>query len=74
MIETSYRNFVLFIILIHFIVFLQASFTVRKSLPKSVELIISQMLETATAVDEPDAKLVTEFAYNETNSEVLEVL
>ena len=46
----------------------------RKSLPKSVELIISQMLETATAVDEPDAKLVTEFAYNETNSEVLEVL
>ena len=27
------------------------------------------MSETATAVDEPDATLVTEFVYNETNSE-----
>ena len=26
------------------------------------------MSETATAVDEPDATLVTEFVYNETNS------
>ena len=49
--------------------FLQASFALRKSLTQSVEKIRSQMSETATAVDEPDATLVTEFVYNETNSE-----
>ena len=41
----------------------------RKSLTQSVEKIRSQMSETATAVDEPDATLVTEFVYNETYSE-----
>ena len=49
--------------------FLQASFAVRKSLTQSVEKIRSQMSETATAVDEPDGTLETEFVYNETNSE-----
>ena len=47
--------------------FLQASFILRKSLTQSVEKIRSQMSETA-AVDEPDATLVTDIVYNETNS------
>ena len=49
--------------------FLQAPFTVRKSLTQSVDYIGSQMSETIAAVDEPDATIVTEFVHNETNSE-----
>ena len=39
----------------------------RKILTQSVELTVSQMLETTAAVDEPDATKVTDFAFNETN-------
>ena len=70
--EFLYCSIYLFILLF----FLQASFAVRKSLTQSVEKIRSQMSETARAVDEPDATLVTKFVYNETKSEkkIMEVL
>ena len=59
-------KFCLFIILVHFF---KASFVVRKSLSPSVEEIISQISETTAAVVEPDATIVREYIYYETNTE-----
>ena len=46
----------------------------RKSPKQSVERLVSQMSEATAPVDGSDATIVTEFAYNETNSKkIIEV-